>query len=127
MSDQEGKKIPHVPETSSSSEASYAKAAREDASLAKGMSADEVRKKERQSLHLRNETLRKHFDHIVIGLMYFLSISWVILLIIWFIHVALPQGVRWLDKDDTEKLQWILTAGGFLAPIATRTLKRLDC
>lgn len=91
--------------------------------LGSGRSSAELRREAENNEHGRTEKFRNHFERIVVIGLYGLAGVFLIVSLIWFWHLVMPEQARWLTPDDISRLQNFVT-GGVIATIAGGHVKR---
>ncbi len=88
-----------------------------------GDSARELKKQAESREASRSENFKDNFERVSIIGLYFLSMVFIILTSMWALHLILPKNKQFLDENQEDKLQLIIT-GGFVAGLASSHLKK---
>jgi hypothetical protein len=95
----------------------------EGAALNQGKTREQLRE---EAEHGRTERFRNHFEYIALAALWLLAGGLGVLTLIWTWHLATPDCMRWLSKEDLWTIQTIITAGAFLGIATSHFKKRMD-
>lgn len=93
--------------------------------LSGGLSRGELEKLALVAEHGRNEKFRNQFEILAIIALWLSALVIAACGLIWVAHMVLPEGCRWLSKDEVSHLQSIVTAGLLVGVIGNHFKKRL--
>ncbi|MEM1036276.1 MAG: hypothetical protein AAGI14_05905 [Pseudomonadota bacterium] len=122
---EEFKKIPDVADDEAAASTDVTKSTLEAQQFSTGESAEELEKAARKAEHDRNEKFRAHFGNIVTGALYFMAIGVATFAAIWSWHLLAPREWRWLDLNEIQAIQNIVTGGVLAGLIADQFRKRI--
>jgi hypothetical protein len=106
---------------------SVAAAAATDSSV--NVNSDNLAEAEKRKYALndgkRGEAYRKHIHWIVIGGMYALGFVMISLMVVFALHLVLPEDRRWLNEKDCHNVERILFSG-VIVSLASKYFKRYN-
>jgi hypothetical protein len=76
--------------------------------------------------HDRNQKFRNHFEKIAIGALWILAFGLLAIALIWLYHMVTPICWHWLDIEQLDDLQGILTGGLIVGVLTDHFRKRLS-
>jgi hypothetical protein len=99
------------------------KGTREAAIFASGAPEEDIKKKALTAEAERTEKFRDHYEKVAICALWIVSALFLVVVLIWFYHIVMPDGWQWLPPDHIARLQSLMT-GGVLASLAGTHMKK---
>jgi hypothetical protein len=102
--------------------------AQEARQLSRGLPVRDLKVEADEAEHRRTESFRDHFERVAICALWVLFSSMGVIGGVWIWNLIMPvhSPAHWLDSDQMEKLQDILTGGIIAGLVADHFKRRMD-
>jgi hypothetical protein len=122
------KQIPQAPPDAEPAPGAPDEGALEARQLSRGLPVRDLKKEAEEAEHRRNERFRDHFENVAICALWALFASMGVIGAIWICHLVTAQHtpLHWLNDEQMQKLQDILTGGLVAGLVADHFKRRMD-